>query len=354
MLPALHGMTPVFNEHELAVYHADCRDALAAMPDGVVSAIVTDPPYEMNMKNDARISEWDSTEIAFDPKMWEQCLRVLKPGGHLITFGGPRTWHRMVVAIEDAGFEIRGTIAWLYGTGFSRPSDLETAIAEVSPAAVQQWRGWGLSLKPAFEPIVLARRPVSTKAPVAFNLLINQTGALNIDACRTESGRYPTNALVDEQVAQELDLQSGPRDRARVEEDDSDEEPEAKPAKRSRSGRDNYADDNQGASKYFNTFKYQPKAPPRERPRVNGVAHPTVKPLDLIKWCTRLITPPGGIVLDPFAGSGTTAQACLENGFACVAIEACKEYIPLIEHRINEVLKTWPELISDVHLIDQT
>lgn len=278
-----------------------------------------------------------------------ECLRVLKPGGYLLAFGGSRTWHRLAAAIEDAGFELRDSIAWLYGSGFPKSLDVSKAIDRAAGAerevvgpnpragqqtpkrdtttlgafagppstltapatdAAKQWQGWGTALKPAFEPIVVARKPLA--GTVAANVLEHGTGALNIDACRVVTdageeytsretqGRWPTNVVLDEAQAAELG------------------EPQ----------------------RFFPVFKYQAKAPTKERPSYvnedgNKVAHNTVKPLALMRWLVKLVTPPGGVVLDPFAGSGTTVEACLLEGFDCIAIENEPEYIPLIEHRIS-------------------
>ncbi|ANT41833.1 DNA methylase [Mycobacterium phage Makemake] len=315
----------------------DCRDILTELEDASVDSIVTDPPYELAFMG----KKWDSSGIAFDVEMWEQCLRVLKPGGHLLAFGGSRTWHRLTVAIEDAGFEIRDSIAWLYGSGFPKSLDVSKAIDKAAGAerevigeqpdrwtnkgtvlnfatdrpqssipvtgdpateAARQWQGWGTALKPAFEPIVVARKPLA--GTVAANVLEHGTGALNIAACRvgdgpdSQSGRWPTNVVLDDAQAAELG------------------EPQ----------------------KFFPVFKYQAKAPTKERPSyVNEdgakVAHPTVKPVALMRWIAKLSTPPGGVVLDPFAGSGATAEACILEGFKCIAIEKEPDYIPLIEQR---------------------
>ncbi|AIT13202.1 DNA methyltransferase [Mycobacterium phage Abrogate] len=372
----------------------DCRDILTELEDNSVDAILTDPPYELGFMG----KKWDGSGIAFDVEMWEQCLRVLKPGGHLLAFGGSRTWHRLTVAIEDAGFEIRDSIAWINGSGFpksasiykqtiktleerygsarcdcldprdgqpdqrgigvgpgrSEPrrviSDSESGWPKAD-AKVCSWCGlpdadWlasleplGTALKPSFEPIVVARKPLV--GTVAANVLEHGTGALNIDACRigTAQGRWPTNVVLDDAQAAELDAQSG--------------------ISTSRAGKRNapkdagifgaYAgndpdrmghDDSGGASRFFPVFKYQAKAPTKERPSyVNEdgtkVAHSTVKPLTLMRWLARLVCPPGGVILDPFAGSGTTVEACLLEGFDCIAIENEADYIPLIEHRIS-------------------
>ena len=338
-----------YSDEHVTLYHGDCIDVMRAMPDASVDAIVTDPPYGLGFMG----RKWD----ALPPGLpWAQeCLRVLKPGGHLLAFGGSRTWHRLAVAVEDAGFEMRDSIAWLYGSGFPKSLDVSKAIDKaagaerevvgtrptakgnggtgndfltassratvVSPDA-ERWQGWGTALKPAFEPIVVARKPLT--GTVAANVLTHGTGALNIDACRigddlrttagmaslgvmhddawvpgevskTVSGRWPTNVVLDESQAADL----------------GDKE------------------------KFFPTFRYEAKAPSRERPRVNGTAHPTVKPLGLMRWLVRLVTPPGGTVLEPFAGSGTTAEACGIEGFHCIAIEREADYLPLIAQRLT-------------------
>ncbi|QGJ95408.1 DNA methylase [Mycobacterium phage Buck] len=385
-------------DHPVLIHLGDCRDILAELEDASVDSIVTDPPYELGFMG----KKWDGSGIAFDVEMWEQCLRVLKPGGHLLAFGGSRTWHRLTVAIEDAGFEIRDSIAWLYGSGFPKSLDVSKAIdkaagaerevigtrrAGITPSgglvrngvteadkqrlvtapatdAARQWEGWGTALKPSFEPVVVARKPLV--GTVAANVLEHGTGALNIDACRiatdedrsrppraanaiygggngtnstasesNPAGRWPTNVVLDEAQAAELDAQTGITISRK-----------GKP----RTGANGHGwgmtatgaeyDDEGGASRFFPVFKYQAKAPTKERPSYvnedgNKVAHSTVKPLALMRWLVKLVTPPGGVVLDPFAGSGTTVEACLLEKFRCIAIENEPDYIPLIEQRLE-------------------
>jgi site-specific DNA-methyltransferase (adenine-specific) len=337
-----------------------------------------------------------------------ECLRVLKPGGHMLAFGGTRTWHRLACAVEDAGFEVRDSLAWLYGSGFPKSLDVSKAIDKAAGAERQvigvrstskgdggtgndfltpnsraarvevtipstpeaaRWHGWGTALKPGFEPVVVARKPLA--GTVAANVTRHGTGALNIDGCRLattdaekaainakhagmdlaeydrepgdslnlstnpipltgaqahELGRWPANVLLDQSQADELDEQSGMSvSRA------------GKP--RGAANGDGWGmtatgaeyDDQGGASRFF----YVAKADSSERVRVDGTAHPTVKPLDLMRWLVRLVTPPGGTVLEPFAGSGTTAEACLLEGFRCIAIEREADYLPLIRQRLN-------------------
>jgi site-specific DNA-methyltransferase (adenine-specific) len=253
------------------VYHGSNLDVLPRLPDNSVDSIVTDPPYELGFMG----KSWDNSGIAYSVELWTECMRVLKPGGHLLAFGGSRTWHRLAVAIEDAGFEMRDSIAWLYGSGFPKSMDVakaidkqsgfdgdvigtetvdvgmqggsmhagretklaEREIKELSPEA-QKWQGWGTALKPAFEPVVVARKPLGEKT-VAANVLAYGTGGLNIDASRigteerinqpgstkpriamgdnwnpnaqatTATGRWPANIILDPYTAELLDEQSG-------------------------------------------------------------------------------------------------------------------------------------------------
>lgn len=338
-----------------------------------------------------------------------ECHRVLKPGGHLLAFGGSRTWHRLAAAVEDAGFEVRDSIAWLYGSGFPKSLDVSKAIDKAAGAertegarewsggqrragvmgenlgtqtltkfdtpatdAAKRWEGWGTALKPSFEPIIVARKPLS--GTVAANVLEHGTGALNIGACRihtpgsegraytvkrlkpgaelnrtggnwrpdegveyqgeTKDGRWPTNVVLDAAQAAELDAQSGVSVSRK-----------GKP--RAGANGDGWGmtatgaeyDDEGGASRFFPVFRYEAKAPGAERPSANGVAHPTVKPLDLMRWLVRLVTPPNGVVLDPFAGSGTTAEACIHEHMRCITVEREADYLPLITARLTKPIE---------------
>ncbi len=392
--------SPYYADDMATLYHGDCLDVLADLPDCSIDAVVTDPPYGLRFMGAA----WDGADIVSATRtrqaqaampddgkaganggyrsasteagrydlsanasfgLWcqewaSECLRVLKPGGHMVSFGGSRTWHRLAVGIEDAGFEVRDSIAWLYGSGFpkslnvakaiasgGRPEDMDSKVT-LTPDA-QPWQGWGTALKPSFEPIVVARKPLA--GTVAGNVLQHGTGALNIGACRVgdepreagpNTGRWPTNVLLDESQAEVLDAQSGTLTSGTMRAG-TERQPRAGGTiygsdARTFTPADTYGDRG-GASRFFPTFRYEAKAPSSERPSVDGVTHPTVKPLDLMRWLVRLITPPGGTVLEPFAGSGTTLEAALIEGFACIGIEREADYLPLILSRITKSLE---------------
>jgi site-specific DNA-methyltransferase (adenine-specific) len=353
------------------VLHGNSLEVLKTLEDNSVDSIVTDPPYELGFMG----KKWDSTGIAYNVELWKECLRVLKPGGHLLAFGGTRTYHRMACAIEDAGFEIRDCIQWLYGSGFPKSHDISKAIdkkLEVKDEA-QKWVGWGTALKPANEPIVLARKPISEKT-VAENVMKWGTGGLNIDGCRipyhgevkttkrksdgvsnhvnpsgwketnrtpnrpstpTEAGRFPANVILDEEAGRMLDEQSGSISYGN------------KPGGYSYSDREyavqgfvknckpkapsNYGDSG-GASRFF----YCAKASKKERGEGNN--HPTVKPVSLIKYLVTLVTPPDGVCLDPFMGSGTTAVACIKTNRDFIGFELDPTYYAIAEERIKKAI----------------
>jgi len=576
-------MNPFYADEAVALYHGDALAVLAELDTASVDAVCTDPPYELSFMGRA----WDASGIAYNVELWRHCLRVLKPGGHLLASGGTRTWHRLACAVEDAGFEIRDTISWLYGSGFPKSLDVSKAIdkaagaqrevigqrdryrdgherqnlgdrnevygegltangvADITAPATddaRRWSGWGTALKPAHEPVIHAVKPFSqadilvqigshldrletewlalaadqttrtgaaagssdptgmlpsaSTAPtglnivsswrgcwdalcseaststtattsstttdlktlssclsrltaesmranlspsgglsslaeaadslfaaallrsratlalsaagsatgpaallfpagaatspdlahepivvarkplsgtVAANVIAHGTGALNIDACRVpgehvrttsgktvlgvmnddgwqpkpavfeshDAGRWPSNVVLDEAAAGELDRQSGvtiSTDRPRR---NTAEAHNRTPSmgKSSADWTTSGYEDTGGASRFFPTFRYEAKAPTTERPRDGGTAHPTVKPLDLMRWLVRLITPPGGVCLDPFAGSGTTAEACVIEGFRCITVEREADYLPLIVARLVKPLQ---------------
>lgn len=490
------------------VLNTDCLTALRDLPDASVDAVVTDPPYGLSNTTPDQVAEtitrWVSGDREYLPSargfmghewdgfvppvaVWDECLRVLKPGGHLLAFAGSRTQDLMGLAVRLAGFEIRDSVAWLYGSGFPKSLDVSKAIDKLNgrkfedryalgrhirerrialgltPADVnawfgykdgcrhwerqdpsgarvptladwavlkprlglsdehlalverveaerevvgqrdvpvghafagttyggdsankavsitashtdeaKQWEGWGTALKPAFEPVTLARKPL--EGTVAANVQEHGTGALNIDGCRVgsertmtriaggrgfganfrddgwvppaksetrvnPSGRWPANVVLDESQAAELDRQVGPvhwqaTNNTRkssgwgVSQGKSRRQWDAPKVGAERLAKEGPG---LGPSKFF----YVAKAPKSERPVVDGTAHPTVKPLTLMRWLVRMVTPPNGTVLDPFAGSGTTLEAAMLEGFNVIGIEREADYLPLIQARID-------------------
>jgi DNA modification methylase len=391
----------------------DCLTVLQALPDASVDSVVTDPPYGLRFMG----KRWDYDVPTVE--VWEQCLRVLRPGGHLLAFAGTRTQHRMAVRIEDAGFEIRDMIAWVYGSGFPKSLDVSKALdkaagverevvgsrvaddirggnmhaanrgerhviditAPATPEA-QQWAGWGTALKPALEPITMARKPL--QGTVAANVLEHGTGALNVDGCRIPGGEQPracrapgwdsvnkANAAAGYRPGEyqqgEAEYRPSPAGRwpANLIHDGSEEVVGLFPDTSSGGFREGMTQhqrtsnvakgaegepvrearepDTGSAARFF----YCAKASKRDRDEgLEGFAqhavyteanpqpdrdnraqttrantHPTVKPTDLMRYLCRLVTPPGGIVLDPFMGSGSTGKAALLEGFGFVGIE---------------------------------
>jgi site-specific DNA-methyltransferase (adenine-specific) len=284
--------------------------------------------------------------VAFQAETWRQVLRVLKPGAHLLAFGGTRTSHRLAVAIEDAGFEIRDCVMWLYGVGF--------------PKSLNIGGGWGTALKPAWEPVIVARKPLI--GTVAENVLAHGTGALNIDGCRieaqgrphvvsdrrldhntyspglggsqsvgtTDTGRWPANVIHDGSDEVLAAFPDAPGQIARARTDGGDMGNSVLGALRHISHNPEPRNDTGSAARFF----YSAKATKADRA---DSKHPTVKPVALMRYLCRLVTPPGGRVLDPFAGSGTTGQAALEEGFAPTLIEAEAEYVADIERRLAKI-----------------
>ena len=457
------------------IIEADILDALNKVADESVEAIITDPPYELGFMG----KSWDDQGVSFRRETWEACLRVLKPGGHIIVFGGTRTHHRMWCAIEDAGFEIRDMIVWLYGQGFPKSLDVSRAIDKAakghpqgstkgdpdspnsgkfktqategkrSPSDPgqqfgagpgqfmkeqgikyerrdlakdsQTWAGWGTALKPAWEPILLARKPLSEKN-VAANVLKWGTGALNIDGTRLDylddadkasatpqgratskesvaigaqpdsgrelervnftrpeqKGRWPSNAVLQctcvdpEPVAEKTTKRRGETSQDRRYTEKGATNFAVKPGTRRKGGGAIHEPDcpagmldeqtgitksaprtggegepydpsqeswrfrraaggftdTGGASRFF----YCPKASKKERGPNNS--HPTVKPLELMRWLARLVTPPEGVILDPFCGSGSTLIAAADEGFGFIGVDMNPEYCEIARERL--------------------
>ena len=361
------------------------------------------------------------TMLAFEEwvRVWSlEAYRVLKPGGHLLAFGGTRTYHRLTCGIEDAGFEVRDCLSYLYGSGFPKSLDVSKAIDKAAGAerevvgtrtlmgraaqspkekggtytaaapssagmtkdvditapatdAAREWQGWGTALKPGWEPCVVARKPLA--GTVAENVQAHGTGAINVDGCRIGTtqaerdwmkatarpnqpttgwganigtgmvapagfdphaqGRWPANVVLDEQAAAMLDAQSGERKSPATYTRGVHAEGEWLHAKPAGSEQIGYGDTG-GASRFF----YTAKASRADR-STNGAnnTHPTVKPTDLMRWLVRLVTPPGGVVLDPFAGSGSTLVAARAEGVRCIGIEREDEYARIIAARLSQL-----------------
>lgn len=396
------------HDGRVVLHNADCRDVLRGLPDNSIDSVVTDPPYALvsivkrfgkpgsapAKGNEAyqRASagfmgkSWDTGEVAFSDEFWAEVLRVLKPGGHVVAFSGTRTYHRMAVAIEDAGFEIRDQLGWVYGSGFPKSHNQHG-----------DWEGWGTALKPAWEPIALARKPLC--GTVAANLAEWGVGAVNVDGCRVGTdgekpkgsgnrdsyralegrtdllpehagnetsplGRWPANIIhdgSDEVLAAFPDAKGqqgyvGPKHGERPSKGiygDFGARPDSHPrvesetsaarffycAKASRADRDAgmQAFDTQVVdvlaghrSRRMDEMKRPDGAPPA----VGKNTHPTVKPTTLMQWLCRLVTPPGGVILDPFMGSGSTGKAAVLEGFQFVGCEREDEYMPIAVSRI--------------------
>jgi site-specific DNA-methyltransferase (adenine-specific) len=456
----------------------DCIDVLKTLKDNSVDSIVTDPPYHLTSivkrfgkegsapaqyGTDgafARASkgfmgkEWDGGDIAFRTDVWSECLRVLKPGGHLLSFGGSRTYHRMAVAIEDAGFEIRDQIMWVYGSGFPKSHNIGKAIDKIQgnerelvgvkenkinlnatkegdksfyenawnnkeyidlevTKGTTEWEGWGTALKPSHEPICMARKPLSEKT-IAENVLKHGTGGINIDGSRipfdmtdtnpatnplyrqeneykmpekgqesngsvsftsskneiSQEGRFPANIMFDEEAGKILDEQSGTLKSGKMKSTHTrhtDGSPNGIYGKFNPNHPigETYGDTG-GASRFF----YSPKVSKKERnagledmeekesvlpgrntfdengnrlrvdgsiipPLVSKNHHPTVKPIALMEYLITLVTPKGGIVLEPFMGSGSTGIAAKNLGMSFIGIEREEEYFEIAKQRIK-------------------
>lgn len=466
-------MAIVYDYENIVVHHAEALETLRAMPDHSVHSVVCDPQYGLsNVSTKDTVAaitawvsgnreqvpigrgfmgnEWDA--FVPPPAIWDECYRVLMPGGHLLAFAGTRTADLAGISIRLAGFEIRDSIdcighrlSWYHGQGFPKSTDVSKAFDDAFGAErevirprsydlrndggysgglnttaprsqsceisvpttdeAKQWNGWGTALKPAHEPIIVARKPLVGR--VIDNVYDYGTGALNIDGCRAawpnglpcigtpewggpnktlsatpgtvgaptvtrmgpnKNGRWPPNValnhppLFDQDTGEilgdacangcvegcavaELDRQSGelhtqdPKTRNLLYNTGWSPAGTERPmVNKSECLVGSHDERGTGASRFFPQFRWQAKASGRERPKVDNVMHPTVKPLALVRWLVRLVTPPNGIVLDWCTGSGTTAEAALLEGLQAIVIEREDEYIPLILSRLESPL----------------
>lgn len=380
---------------QVKLHEGDCLDILKTLADESVDSIVTDPPYGLSFMG----KKWDYDVPTVD--IWKECLRVLKPGGHLLSFAGARTYHRMAVRIEDAGFEIRDQLMWLYGSGFPKSQNIGKAMVklrgtDIYPDVTGQesiWDGMGTNLKPAHEPIVMARKPF--KGTVANNVLAHGTGALNIDACRVatnhnvddprlsgvgswKTGNMAKNVYSGGYAGNDVKSHEGGRWPANVLHDGSEvvvsQFPQSsvtgKRSEKSRSSKVSNTDwlhDNHISIEHTDSgstarFFYCPKTSPADRHEglvrttspikhgstlrnienmnasLDGNRHPTVKPTQLMAYLCRLVTPAGGLILDPFMGSGSTGKGAVIEGFRFIGIERESEYVNIARARITFVL----------------
>lgn len=436
--------TPFFQSDNATLHGGDCLAVMPLLDEAMADSIVCDPPYGLSFMG----KDWDHGVPG--EHFWREALRVAKPGAHLLAFGGTRTFHRLMVAIEDAGWEIRDTLMWVYGSGFPKSLDVSKAIDKAAGAerevvgsrkltgtarikeqagfgatsgrsedayqdgseindtllltapateAARQWSGWGTALKPAWEPIILARKPLA--GTVAANVLQHGTGGLNIDGCRIDAGADYTELQVTQGAEDRIygdgrGLRTEPtkfqpssgRWPANLIHDGSDEVTAQFPSEAGGSGRASgpsldepygrgvafgarngtgtpapFYGDQGSAARFFYCAKaskadrdeglegFELGPPPESgrskpaegrqsalgNPRANH--HPTVKPCELMRYLCRLVTPPGGLVLDPFMGSGSTGKAAILEGFRFVGIELTTEYLPIAAARCRWATK---------------
>lgn len=385
----------------------DLRDEIKWIKDESIDSIITDPPYGLTTTEQSNRGfmnkEWDGNGVEKDPNTWKECLRVLKPGGYLLAFGGSRTFHRIACSIEDAGFEIRDTIMWLYGTGFPKNFNIGFAIdrkngvdnttgtmlkaaksggrgiinddgwqpKDFIPERIVQneFAGWGTTLKPAYEPIIVARKPCI--GTVIDNMLTYGTGGMNIDACKignevitkgtqdfygktlfndknrpqsekintyfgtTHIGRYPANVICNEINEEWARYFYCPKASTKDRDDGLDEFGDNVLT-------DGHARTNKDTARKYNALQSEKKN-----------IHPTVKPTELMQWLIRLVTPPSGKILDPFCGSGSTGKAAMcenkerNSHYEFIGIEITPEYLPIADARIKWALEKYKPGLSD-------
>lgn len=370
----------------IQLIHGDCIVEMRKIPEGSIDLVLTDPPYGLSFMG----KKWDYDVPTVE--IWQECLRVLKPGGHLLAFAGTRTQHRMAVRIEDAGFEIRDMIAWVYGSGFPKSLNIGKAVDKLQGKEVKssynpnyknndygkgfgggvtdntpadnEWNGWGTALKPALEPITVARKPLSEKT-VTENVLKYGTGGLNIDQCRvgneerTNRGMSSLGVMHDDNwKPQEVESTVNGRFPANLIHDGSEEVvglfPYTKSGKAVVGTGKGYAENPSSYSstgKIASCYAYEGSsarffycAKASKKDRGEGNIHATVKPTKLMEYLVTLASREGATILDPFMGSGTTGIACKKHNRNFIGIELDKEYFDIATHRIN---CEQPPLLSD-------
>lgn len=337
----------------LNLLHGDCLKVLADLPSDSVDCVITDPPYGLTSAGAQQIKDclsswaqgedweakgkgymrraWDSWVPS--PSVWTEVSRVLKDGGHLLVFAGARTQDLMSISMRIAGLEIRDVVMWLHGNGFPKSQSVSRGLrVRGHTACAHKWEGWGTALKPAYEPIILARKPFKRASSVIENVRQHGTGALNIDSCRLEDGgRHPSNLLLDPVSSLSLDEQEGRNVSrffycAKATGKEKDAGLSSRESVTVSDGRS-----------VVNDTAYQRGANERKNP------HPTVKPIELMRYLVRLITPPEGTVLDPFMGSGTTGCASVLEGAGFIGIEMDSTYFEVAQQRIAHFLPEQPE-----------
>ena len=430
------------------LYHGNMLDMLEVIEPETIDSIVTDPPYELNFMGKG----WDNAGVSFQPDTWRKCYEVLKPGGYLLAFGGSRTFHRIACAIEDAGFEIRDTIMWLYGSGFPKSHNIgldidklngcpdrghRIAVAnryhpdgtlepngeqlkpyETKTKEAHKWNGWGTALKPSFEPIIVARKPI--EGTVAKNCIKYGVGGINIDECRIETqddlyrkpcengsiysqqekqyttgtmsdsyklGRFPANTILTydetdfDEVCGGFPQSKGASSQNNYSNGHIYRGQSLQESKTSLNGYREWYNDNGSASRYFycakaskkdrdeglDEFNQEKVNDGRQTPIDNALqrgetlrknTHPTVKPTELMQYLVRLVTPNGGVILDPFNGSGSTGKAVMyenyekKKNYKYIGIELTEEYLPISKARIEYVCNLKPEINPQLSIFD--
>jgi site-specific DNA-methyltransferase (adenine-specific) len=304
--------------NEIQLFHGDCLDVLPTLADNSVDAVVTDPSYGLGLGQE-RNRGWDESTIANRVEVWSHVLRVLKPGGHALVFSSARTYHRMACAVEDAGFEVRDQLMWITASGFPKSYSLHG-----------EWEGWGTRLKPSHDPICMARKPLV--GTLEENVRLYGTGALNIKDNYSESGRWPTNVVHDgsDEVVQAFPDAPGQLARASARGGGSRPQQNVYGSMgRGSNGRAPRVEDSRSAARFFYCAKVS------KSDRGPGNDHPTVKPTSLMQYLVRLVTPPGGVVLDLFMGSGSTGKACMLEGFGFIGIDLSERWVQVARERLG-------------------